>query len=373
MGVWGILSGSVAARATSLGVLHALVDTVSMVVLYHEVALQRLPYESLCQLVLVYNCVAFGLQPPLGLLCDLLGRPRLVAVFGILVSAVALALCDLHPLEAAVTVGVGNALYHVGAGSVVLRMGRGRAVLAGLFVGPGALGVWMGIWLGSHGGLEKGILALALGLAAGYLVAMGEVEPADDPPASPGAPSAVSCILAGACVLALLGSVGIRAVVGGAFSGAWSVQGPAMPLALALVAVLGKGMGGALADRLGWRLVGAGSLIVLAPLVSRALLDPGSALLCTWLAQLSMAITLAAVYGFMPRWPATAFGLPSFALLLGALPGQVEAVGQVLEPALMLGTLVTFSAVLLMLGLSWCPSWCGDLAASGNRDRPGLS
>lgn len=340
------------ARATSLGVLHALVDTVSMAILYREVALQRLPYDSLCQLVLVYNCVAFGLQPPLGCLCDLLGRPRLVAMAGILAGAGALVLSDVHAIAAAVTVGVGNALYHVGAGSVVLRMGGGRAALAGLFVGPGALGVWAGIWLGSHDGLSRGILAVALGLAAAYLVAMGEVEAADGPEAPPGEASAACRVMAGACVVALLGSVAIRATVGGALSGAWAAQGPALTLLLALVAVLGKGMGGLLADRVGWRLVAVGSLLVLAPLAARALVDPGFAVLCTWFAQLSMAITLAAVYRFMPRWPATAFGLPSLALLLGALPGQLETLGQALEPTRWLGPLVTLSAALLMLGLS---------------------
>ncbi len=87
----------------------------------------------------------------------------------------------------------------------------------------------------------------------------------------------------------------------------------------------GKLMGGMVADRLGWLRVSAGALLLSLPLIafsggSLFLVLPGVLLF-----QSTMAVTLVAVYALMPRWPATAFGLPCLALVVGAFPTFVPA------------------------------------------------
>lgn len=268
------------------GLLHALVDTASLAVLYHEVAVARLPYERICGLIFVYNCIAFGAQPLLGLLTDRLGRPTWFAAAGTGIAALAVALSADHPQAAAVCVATGNALFHVGAGAVVLGESGGRAARPGIFVAPGAFGVWLGIQLGMRQCLPRGILMVCLGAAAVLL-------------ARSATPASVA------------------------------------------------------ADRVGWRLLAVASLLALAPWTGRALASAGGGAVGMFLIQLAMPVTLTAVFAAMPRNPGTAFGLPSLALWLGALPAWMDVIP--VQAETWLWVLVPVSAVLVYLGLCFLP------------------
>src|SRR5665648_840312 len=46
---------------------------------------------------------------------------------------------------AVILAGLGNAMFHLGAGAQVLRQGLSRAAPAGLLVAPGALGLALGV------------------------------------------------------------------------------------------------------------------------------------------------------------------------------------------------------------------------------------
>ena len=120
------------------------------------------PYFGLC--LLLYNFCAFALQMPLGLLADRLDRNGLLSAAGCALTA--LAYLAPMPVLAAVTAGVGNALFHLGGGLDVLNAGGDRAAGLGVFVSPGALGLFLGsAWArGTAGGLwaaPAGLLALA--------------------------------------------------------------------------------------------------------------------------------------------------------------------------------------------------------------------
>ena len=77
------------------------------------------PYFGLC--LLLYNFCAFALQMPLGLLADRLDRNGLLSAAGCALTA--LAYLAPMPVLAAVTAGVGNALFHLGGGLDVLNAG----------------------------------------------------------------------------------------------------------------------------------------------------------------------------------------------------------------------------------------------------------
>jgi hypothetical protein len=169
------------------------------------------------------------------------------------------------------------------------------------------------------------------------------------------------------CVLLLAVSVSVRSLVGGAVRGGWPEQTGAVALALAGAAVAGKLFGGVLADRLGWRKVGVGALLLAAPLVwigaggagpsfdsLGAWLAPrGPAVLMTdtLLIQLTMALTLTGIYVAMPRYPGLAFGLPSAALLIGAEAPKLARYCSI-DLAPWLPLLILASAVMIYLGLT---------------------
>jgi hypothetical protein len=117
----------------------------------------------------------------------------------------------------------------------------------------------------------------------------------------------------------LLASVNIRSFVG--FGACYQCpSGMAAAFGLPVAAFLGKLLGGIIADRVGWLRASVAALLLSLPLIA---FSGGSLLLAlpgVFLFQTTMAVTLVAVYTLMPAWPATAFGLPSLALVLGSFP-----------------------------------------------------
>ena len=106
-------------------------------------SLSASPDFALC--LLLYNFCAFALQMPLGLLADRLDRNGAAAAAGC--ALVALAYAVPLPLAAAVTAGVGNALFHLGGGIDTLNTGLRRSAALGIFVSPGAVGLFLGtLW-----------------------------------------------------------------------------------------------------------------------------------------------------------------------------------------------------------------------------------
>ena len=129
-------------------------------------SLSASPDFALC--LLLYNFCAFALQMPLGLLADRLDRNGAVAAAGC--ALVALAYAVPLPLAAAVTAGVGNALFHLGGGIDTLNTGLDRSAALGIFVSPGAVGLFLGtLWgRGDAVSLWAGPVGL-LGLAGAIL------------------------------------------------------------------------------------------------------------------------------------------------------------------------------------------------------------
>jgi hypothetical protein len=129
----------------------------------------------------------------------------------------------------------------------------------------------------------------------------------------------------------LLVSVAVRSFVG--FGACFQCPGGlAIAIGLPVAGFLGKLVGGMAADRLGWLRASAGALLLSLPLIA---FSGGSLVLAlpgVLLFQSTMAVTLVAVYALMPRWPATAFGLPCLALIAGSFPTFFPAGKQTLRP-----------------------------------------
>lgn len=282
---------------------------------------------------LLYNFFAFAVQMPLGLLADRFGRNRFFAAAGTVL--VALICCfPTFGTPGIIVLGLGNALFHIGGGLDVLNLSGSRAVPLGVFVSPGAFGLFLGMLWGNQTGSRIPVLAALLFCTALMLFTpahrrLPQNVPLDFPKRSL-IPWAALLFL----VVVLRSFGGLQAEFSWK-SGLWSW------MAVAAV-VLGKTCGGFLADRFGSIPASIGSLLLSAALFCCSHL-PVCGALALFCFNMSMPITLFALAQAMPGCKGFSFGLLTFALFLGFLPTCFGA------PAISGFAMAAVSAVSLLL------------------------
>ncbi len=303
-----------------LGLVHGWVDLATVSTAFRATRAFDDSMLSPFAIIVGYDLLAFALQTPLGMLADRMRAPRGAAILGLGLALAGVLSIGHSAIATMLLAGVGNALFHLGAGAIVLSRAGGRSAPAGLFVAPGALGLAAGMAMGRTGMGSMWPIAIGLAVAIVVLLALGrrlapEFARAARPLASPPEESvSVHAVLA-----LLMVSVFVRSYVG--FGG--SYQCPKIELVkwgLPIAAMTGKAIGGFVADRFGWLRTSVGALLVAAPLIAFSRGAPAIVLPATLLFQTTMPVTLTAVYRLMPTRPATAFGLPCLALIAGALP-----------------------------------------------------
>jgi FSR family fosmidomycin resistance protein-like MFS transporter len=230
----------------------------------------------------------------------------------------------------------------------VLASSGARSTESGVFVGPGALGLATGIWLGGHGVPARWVLIGLLLASAPLLLQIGK-RAVRTTRSLPRAESTLLVVVV-VCAACLVGSVTVRALVGGTIAGAWRGVSVEVMWALAIAAMMGKMAGGFIGDRLGWATTSVLALVISAPLISFFVGTPWGAVLGMLIFQMTMPVTLKAMHHVMPERPGLAFGIPCMALLAGALPGVL---GVVLFPewTYVLGTAL-ITALVVGVGLA---------------------
>ena len=288
------------------------------------------------ELALVYNFCAFALQMPLGLLADRFRQDRSFAAAGALLTAAACLGLGKAPLAFALTAGLGNALYHVGGGVAVLHAYPEKAGPLGVFVSPGAFGIYFGTLMGKAGTelLAPAVAGLAACCVLFWLLRQGEKPPALDTEARGALLPAIVCLFLVVC---------LRSYLGFLFSFPW--KSGLLSAAAVCGVVLGKTAGGYLSDRLG---AFRASALSLGPAALLFLLSahPVCGLTAIFLFNMSMPVTLRAAADALPGIRGFSFGLLTFALFLGFLPswlgfsapagGWFLALGAALSLALLL-------------------------------------
>lgn len=264
---------------------------------------------------LFYNFCAFAMQMPLGLLADALGRNRVFALLGTLIVGI---ICCLPSFgwPGAVLLGLGNGLFHIGGGLDVLNLSGRRAAPLGVFVSPGAFGIYFGTQMGNAAVSPLPVLvALLLACGGMLLFCKPEVLPDNTPLALPEKtvlPLAVCLFL-----VVILRSYGGMAATFDWKAGFWS-------LAAVSAVVFGKTLGGVLSDRFGLFPAAAGSLLLCTLLFCLAG-KPVPGVLALLLFNMTMPMTLFALAQAMPGCKGFSFGLLTFALFLGYLPSYLGA------------------------------------------------
>jgi len=292
--------------------------------------------------ILIYNILAFGLQLPFGLIIDRIHQPVLTAVLGCVILSIALMLF-IHPLAAIILAGIGNALFHVGGGTVSLNLRPGKAALPGVFVAPGGIGLFAG-------GVILKLYGFHPEYFAGFLFVMGliiffikspqvfyEIKKAE----------AVNYLAI--TIMLLLITICIRSAVGLSINFPWKSNMTLLILLTASIA-LGKGLGGFLADYFGWIKITVSGLAISALLLVFGAQFAVAGTVGLFFFNLTMPVSLVAISNLLPGRPGFSFGLTTFAMVAGALPTFFKA-KTFLSASPVTLILTILSAIILFVGL----------------------
>lgn len=298
------------ASLVTYGILHFLVDAVGAATVFAILARAGAGLDS--PLLLVYGLISFAARPLLGLVVDARFSARSAAALGSALVAMGSALFFRNPFAAVITLGIGNALFHVGAGSICFRLKPGLAGPSGVFAAPGALGVFVGTFLGARALTHPWIVAMVLVVTAGISLTLME-------------PSQEQATLAdderfrdGPIALLLL-SIASISLAGFAFRFPWQAT-PSLAAVVVMGAAAGRAFGGSLADRFGWRRIAVGGLVLAVPFLLGGMASVASGVFGVVLLNLALPVASTAVFRTLRANPAFAFGLVSLALIVGGLP-----------------------------------------------------
>lgn len=307
--------------------------------------------------VILYNAFAFVGQMPLGLVADRLNKNVLVASTGCLLVLLATLSADLLPgwaFGSAVTAGLGNALFHMGGGIDVLNASKQRLSALGLFVSPGALGLFLGLKAGSAGFYVTLLPCIMMAVCVLGLLSvcpqkgLGLRSQNAAFSLKPTTSRALGLVLVSSAALFLV--VALRSFVGFQQRFEWKAN---YAVLLTLALVLGKALGGVLSDRFGLRKTALITL-ALAALLYGFPASPGAGLCAVFLFNMTMPMTLWALSQLFKGAKGFAFGSLTAALFLGwAVTLNKDLPPLPLWPGLSILTVVSLG--LLLLGLVALP------------------
>lgn len=296
------------------GAGHFLIDFASVGTLFATLGLYKLDISYFFYLVLLYNLLAFGLQIFIGLLVDRYKKPKEAAILGSFLTIFGAGILIINPLIAVILVGIGNAFFHIGGGVVSLNLTPKKASAPGIYVAPGAFGLFLGIILGKTGNFIPGVFILLLFLLILFLFLIKIPEINYKKKNIKNKFNYFELIL----ILILLVVV-FRSLIGMVLVFPWKSSFDLL-IFFTLGVVFGKAFGGILADKFGWIKVSVISLLVSAPLIYFGINIPILGILGIFLFNFTMPITLVAISNMFPGKPGFSFGLTCLALLIGALP-----------------------------------------------------
>jgi FSR family fosmidomycin resistance protein-like MFS transporter len=329
------------ANLSVYGASHFLVDAICAGALFTMLS-AGITQSEIVFLFVLYNILAFGLQLPLGALCDKIQNPKVFAILGIIITLLGMFCLTLSPEIGIILLGIGNALFHIGGGSISLNLTPTKSSAPGIFVAPGALGLLVGTLLGKNNLFNPLIFTLIA-----IILILGLIEVPTPKMNYKKSNSKINYLEL--IILLLLLTIVARSIIGFAIVFPWKTD-LILLLTLTIGIVLGKAFGGILGDKFGWIKVGVGGLIISAPLIYLGPQNYVLGIIGLFLFNFTMPITLTALSNTLPGKPGTAFGLTCLALLIGALPFFSELKKSLTNQILVL-VIIIFSAIALYLAL----------------------
>ena len=263
--------------------------------------------------LLLYNATAFVLQAPFGYLIDKILNPKLATIIGIVLIAVSFFFWNVL-FAALIIVSIGNALFHVGGGSLVLSLKNKKATFSGLFVAPGGIGLALGTLL-SVLPINVDFMLFPITLFILGLMLCFVKTPEFNRTSEKEGISNYRILI----IILIMLPIAIRSLIGLSLEFPWK-ENQSLFLILAAALALGKVSGGILADRYGLIKVGVGGLLISTPLLAFFPTIPALGILGAFLFNFTMPVTLIAILNVMPQNKGLSFGLTTVALFIGALP-----------------------------------------------------
>ncbi|HUI91624.1 MAG TPA: hypothetical protein VLX68_05175 [Chitinivibrionales bacterium] len=327
---------------------HGAVDATCAALAFGMVQVYPLTSSQFITFIIIYNLLAFGTQPLFGWLADLIRDYRLTALAGMGLTALSLIAMRIHPALAIVMAGTGNAMFHVGGGAVSLAISPHRATAPGIFVAPGAIGIFIGAMVGRSGPVAAWPFLVILGILFLATIFTGHPGIVIDETAN--RPAVRLPVMFG---ILLLFSIAVRSFAGFAAGAPYQAHHTVI-LLLVLAAVAGKALGGIVSDRFGWLAISVSALALAIPMLGFGWVNPVLAVGGMVLLQLTMPVTLTALWELFPRHPAFSFGLAAEALIIGAAP-LFTHYRPLYRSWLLLMVLVCLSAIALYAALKLLP------------------
>lgn len=293
--------------------VHFAVDFACAFLMFRSIS--QTPDWYLC--ILLYNFCAFAMQMPLGILADKWNRNFLFAIIGCVIVAAAYGFQQIS-VAAAVIAGIGNGMFHIGGGVDVLNVSHEKKSALGVFVSPGAFGIYFGTILGKGSGLSAVFVILALFVSAALIFAAHYIQFGTYPKnaaLSLGGVNTPQIFTAIACLFLV---VCLRSYVGLTLSFPWKSSGY-WGVVLVCAVVFGKVAGGFAADRFGisktiFISLSIAAILFLFPQI------PLAGIIAVLLFNMTMPVTLWIMAKIFPGAKGFSFGLLTFALFLGFLP-----------------------------------------------------
>ena len=271
---------------------------------------------TLC--LVLYNFCAFAMQAPLGLLCDKINKNAVMAAAGCVIVALSAFLAK-YAVLACIVAGIGNAFFHLGGGIDTLNDCGEKCARLGVFVSPGAFGIFFGTRLGRTKALPfsavVGTLVVTACLILFFAYRSKLLKNSRNVPVSFAGIRAPGVIPAAVCFFLV---VCIRSFAGSSMAFPWKSIGQWAVINTCAV-VFGKTVGGFLADRFGavrssWVTLGAAALLFLFAA------HPLCGVLAVFLFNMTMPVTLGALGRMLPGVKGFAFGTLTLALFVGLVP-----------------------------------------------------
>lgn len=260
----------------------------------------------------LYNAIAFGSQFAFGYLLDRKTNflPNAPILSLVLLSAGTIS--ELGIFNQAVLLGLGNSIFHVAAGSLVLRS-YNTYKEPGIFVSSGAIGLALGINLLVPAQIFLPIYAVAV------IIAYRRSKDLQTEIPAPNDNSTLPTVTACACAILLLGCVVLRSFGGGGSSADYVMLFPCVFSA-------GKILGGIVCDKIGYKNTIA--LIFVTGFV--ALQGSGLifAVILTLAFNMTMPLTLRMAHWCNPNYPGMMFGLAAGCLLPGVFLENFSVIPQ---------------------------------------------
>ena len=255
--------------------------------------------EQIIYYFCLYNAIAFGSQFFFGFLLD--KRTNLLKIAPIISFLLLSAgiISELGILIQTILIGVGNSIFHVAAGSLILR-GYKTYKEPGIFVSSGAIGLALGINLLVDAKIFL-IICFATVIFAYRSNFQAEIPESDENFAPP-------MIISGFCVILLLGCVVLRSFGGGGTSSDYIMLFPC-------VFAAGKILGGLVCDKIGYK----NTILLIFATGFLALQGDGLifAVILTLAFNMTMPLTLRLIHWCNPNYPGMMFGLAAGCLLPG--------------------------------------------------------